>query len=415
MRAFPVVLVLALWAVGCAHGPAASSTRQQETAPQRTPGEVATLAFVKPFLDRCATGDAVACRPVLVRVQAARTDAEATSYLPALKLACDRSVLAACAAVSFQAIQREAGATAELDRLRSLCEQNQDSAACSYLIDAEVHRGNAFPDVVQKYEAALRQSCTHAPGPSCTNVAQKELAAGNVGSAQLGLIDRGCDGGDGMACYQLGQVYDQGAGDKIAKDPKEARRGFQRACDLLWPEGCYDLAWQLKNAGDAKGFDELAQKACGLGDSKACDDLAQIASEAGDSQAPERYCALWGANACYAAAAGLVKDKDHVDAVARGVVEFSATGCMRGSTAGCNVLGHLLEQAAAQCEKEDATSQLDGCALTAEAFARGVKLPPGQGKSVPQDRAQAARAFERSCHAGSATSCARNDELSKGP
>jgi TPR repeat protein len=66
----------------------------------------------------------------------------------------------------------------------------------------------------------------------------------------------------------------------VAKDEAKAARLYERACDLGWPAGCYNLAIMLELGRgvpqDRARAGDLYQLACTAGAAKACDKAKQM-------------------------------------------------------------------------------------------------------------------------------------------
>jgi Sel1 repeat len=89
-------------------------------------------------------------------------------------------------------------------------------------------------------------------------------------------LQKRCDGGNAIACDDLGVLYLKGDG--VAKDAKKANALFQRACDGGDPVGCYDLAESYRFgdgvAKDMKAAAAFYQRACDGGNAGGCSQLA---------------------------------------------------------------------------------------------------------------------------------------------
>jgi hypothetical protein len=152
------------------------------------------------------------------------------------------------------------------------------------------------------------------------------------------------------------------------------------------------------------------QDACSRHDADACDDLA---AEEIDVMHPNddrvaiyrKYCELGGARSCYEAASALASAKGETADTAEDLVMFAQRACARHVPAGCNTLAHYAKDAIADCDA--GVEAKDSCAAAGFVYARGVDVPPINGRSIEADATRAAAAFARSCAAGAKISCNR--------
>jgi len=73
------------------------------------------------------------------------------------------------------------------------------------------------------------------------------------------LYVQACDGGNGLACRNIGKLYDQGKG--VERSESEAAKFFDRACELNQSDGCYRLARAYEGG---KGVQKDEQRAARL-------------------------------------------------------------------------------------------------------------------------------------------------------
>lgn len=103
------------------------------------------------------------------------------------------------------------------------------------------------------------------------------------------FLERGCEAGDALTCFRLGQEL-RGGGDPPA-DPSRAAELFRRACDGGVARACGAYAVTLLTG---RGVDKdpvqglaLLQKTCVGGDAESCDALA-VCFERGIGTRPDR-------------------------------------------------------------------------------------------------------------------------------
>jgi TPR repeat protein len=403
MRLVPLSWLL----VACAAGPAAPPTDPDAPPAAAHPAAriiqgaaLVTVRAGKPWQDRCQRGDPEACLALLARLQRANTDAERASHVPALRAACAKKVISACAGIE-QARLAGYGMKQDPDQglraLDKLCIDTSNSFACSYAYERHA-RATKDPVELARLADPVARSCNHEPGPACLNVAQsKETAPAEA----VRLAQRACDGGDAYACFNVGLVY-EGENEQTPKDLERAGKAHRRGCDLLWPESCYNLARLARANGPANAeYDRLAELACTLGDSKACDDLAAEAEKAGDAAAQDRYCRRWGAQACLVAAGELVEQRGETAEDAEELLALGMVACRRDSQGACRVLNHLVKDSRRRCEQPDGDRHRDACAFSG--LSRLYDTPPDRQKAIEE--------LGRSCAAGAAPSCRKVEEL----
>lgn len=123
-----------------------------------------------------------------------------------------------------------------------------------------------------KCEAGDAVSCFEVGGAyhrGSVEVAQDHEAAAK-------WYDRGCTGGNGDACFYLGQLLS--AGEHLAKDLARAATVYRKGCDAGHAKACYGLGGLLSK-GDGAERDEAGAalvlgKGCDGGVAAACNDLA---------------------------------------------------------------------------------------------------------------------------------------------
>jgi len=86
--------------------------------------------------------------------------------------------------------------------------------------------------------------------------------------ASLEAYTKGCDGDDGMACFNEALVISK-------KDPKAAFMLYEQSCDLDYADGCNNLGTKLENDDSVKAV-SLFQKGCDLKSGLACRNLAHM-------------------------------------------------------------------------------------------------------------------------------------------
>jgi uncharacterized protein len=404
--------------VSAAVEPTAASTPRttlREVERPATPGERAVEVYFAKVTAACQGGDAGACRRLAGRLHFATTMAEVNRYRAAASAACDKEVDVACGEVGKLLLLDSATRDRGLELLRRGC-SHKDDFSCAALGEALLEQEGSGPDQREAGRKLLVETCDRMGGWACLSSAKLHAAAsGACDAACERLMQRGCDGGDPFACYELGQILMEEPATHVLGNAMRATALYQRACDLDLATACYNLAWQyLQGTGalrDEPRGRELERKACMLGDPGACDHLAAFESQPASALATaEKYCDLWGAQACYDASLLLPREQHGETAeVAERMVTYGRRGCTRGNLASCNAMGHLARDFARWCE--EGKDVRNSCAFAGFLQLFGVSLPRLSGDAIPPAPEKAEALLQRSCDAHAQVICRRLEEL----
>lgn len=202
-------------------------------------------------------------------------------------------------------------------------------------------------------------------------------------------IEQACEGGVIWACPRIGEMYEQGQG--VTRDVAKAKKFYLQACDKPDDEGCKlafalvshtcqegdlagcdDLAWfyddGVGTAQDKLRSGELARKTCSQGSTTGCGRL-------------QAQCEANGVEACTHLAelsetgAGLPKDRQIASAyytracdrkhlpACEGVQRMLGTACKQGEVAACMEVGemHLVGPEALRSEDKALMFFQDAC------------------------------------------------------
>jgi TPR repeat protein len=361
----------------------------------------------------CRSGDVNACRRLAGRLHAATDSGELNRYREAISAACGKGVDLACGEMGFLLLHDSATREHGLELLRRSCDR-KDDFSCAELGESYVTGSDSGQRETGK--KLLIETCDRVSGWAC--LASAQLQAQGKGACDAScekLMERGCDGGDPFACYELGQILAEPAAAAVPGNAVRATKLYQRACDLDLASACTNLAWQyLRGTGapqDEPRGHELERKACGLGDSQACDHLATLGSPppASPLATAESYCDLWGAEACYKATSLLAQEHGETAEVAERMTTYGQRGCLRGNLPACNALGHLVSDFTHECE--DGQDVRNSCAFAGFAQLFGVQLPPQSGATIPPVPEKAEPLLQRACDAGAQVVCRRLEQL----
>jgi len=191
-----------------------------------------------------------------------------------------------------------------------------------------------------------------------------------------------CDDKNGLACRNLGLLYEGDAGAGVPMDMIKAVASFERGCDLEDGQACNDLGW-LTEAG--LGTKKDLKKAAGLY-ALACDHGYLYACR--------------NSGIAYETADGVERDD-------RRAVALFKRACGAEEKVGCLELGRMTRdgrgtaadpaRAAEAFQTGCDDGWVDACAELAALYAAG--------KGVPKDTARAKKLWGRACDGGIAESC----------
>ena len=132
---------------------------------------------------------------------------------------------------------------------------------------------------MKKLLFALALAACFAFGTSECEKFEKECNDGNMESCaeaglqckdevkKLKLFEKACDGGDGVACGILADMY--GNGDGVAMDKTKAAVYDKKGCDIADElASCYNFALFNYNSNDKSKAAQYYKKACDLGKNK---------------------------------------------------------------------------------------------------------------------------------------------------
>jgi TPR repeat protein len=377
-----------------------------------TPGERAVEAYFAEAEAACRKGEAAACRRLAARLHAVTSAAEEERYRAAFSAACEKGVSVACAEVGRMLVDDPATHERGLAMLRQSCDR-QDAFSCAELGEY-LSRTDSAPGDKDAGKKLLVDTCHQVAGWACLASGRLQDESGECGAACKKLEQRGCDGGDPFACYELGMALAEEPDPYGSGNAVHASALYQKACDLDLAPACHNLAWQyLHGTGaplDEPRGRELEDKACRLGDSMACDDLESIEAQPTSALATaEKYCDLWGAAACYTACSLLAKEHGETAEVAERMVTYGQRACLRGNLGACNVMGHVMRDYTRVCA--EGREVRNSCAFVGFIQLNGLRLPPLAGATILPTPEAAKQSLQRSCDAGAEVICQRLKEL----
>lgn len=389
-------------------------------APEREPTNPADL--FGDAIAGCGRGDAAGCHRLASRVIDGASPREFQRYTDAFRAGCERGVADACAGLALAEARTEHSSHAEPSqataRLESACKAGS-SIACAARIEERVRATHDDAEAKRALIAEAASTCERLGGSVCFTAGSYSATGDGVPKDMKEArrwFDRGCQTGSAYACFYQAMVE---AEEGDAGAAARARPLFEKACAADVDDACMSLAVRLFKAGQETDHAKaLSLRSCHLGNADACDFLAlshdganlqepekAYATDAEREAAFERYCVLGGAESCIQLAfarGGAAEQSGDLEKM-EPVLTLLQQGCSRGSARGCNVLGHVVKDALAACDKGNAAQ----CLVAGFAYAQGISMPRVNGPTVAKDEAKAKAAFQKACEGGRAEGCRR--------
>jgi TPR repeat protein len=409
-------LLLLTAAAGCAStGASSAPTAAPGAAPPEPPGagaprpgERAVEAYFAPVVDACARGEAKACGRLAPRLHFATNARELRHIVAALHAGCAARASIACAGEAV-AIAHGEGVPADPKRGVAMLETScaaGEGFACGELAEIEMKGALGVTGKEEQGKRRAAEACEKHGGWPCSSATagvdqQKEPAR------VVGLIQRACDGGDVMACYQLGQAYGDGAPGLVEPDATRATSLYEKGCAGDFAQACFNLAWQYERGAGVKADDhrahELFERSCTLGDASGCDELARREGNA------RRYCDLWGAQACYDVALEVSQKHGETAEAAADIIDAGLLACERGHDGACRILSHVRKDFTRWCDAGEKVR--DTCTFSGIVYARMADASDASAQERAEAKAKALTALGRACDQGSEPACAARKHL----
>ncbi|NUO52713.1 MAG: sel1 repeat family protein [Polyangiaceae bacterium] len=278
-------------------------------------------------------------------------------------------------------------ATAESDRFRNeappvSCPPGREwnGVTCvSPSAEAMCSRGNL---------AACKPKCEKKEGAACQVLSEHALSQKNDADARS-YAEKACDYGQEKSCWWRGALAMKD------QDDQTAVRWFSKGCSAGDPMSCSSagvLHWKkLKDA--SKGF-PLVKRGCDLGDKDGCDAVAVM------------YLQGEGTSKDGAKAVGIYEAQcksGHVMSCERAAKEYEqGTNVKKDFAAAESLLAYACDNAELRVAGKTVDQRGVGCHLLAELYDR------------KKDTANAKKAWERACAAGSPNACRRTGKTPAG-
>ena len=388
--------------VACTHARPAEDAKQGAGDDEGTPR---ALVWRK----ACAQGEAKACAQIAASVLYADRGDLLMAALGDLEAGCAKGVQDACAAVEIARMKPESLETS-VQRISKACAGGSYFACFLELPLSLELAGSEEAKVAMVQEGAAE--CESEGGVKCTIAAGALRARGRCGPR---CLPRRCPLPAGLRV--------QGSRELLpARDP--ARGVHRRRAARSGAPGVHHRLRRgdrtgvlqprlpaLRGEGRARrplAARVHAKRACDLGDRTACDFLART-NEGKTFPPPEgsaaftspeefehvqrKYCDLGGGEACsdLAFLKGDVIEKSGKLEQMDPILGLLQQGCDAGAVRSCNALGHVVRDAIGACESGESNQ----CIVAGFAHARGIRLPPMSGESLPANPSQARRRSRR--------------------
>ncbi len=136
--------------------------------------------------------------------------------------------------------------------------------------------GRGVPRDAGKALELQRRACEAGAPMGCALVEQAQAAADRARPGALAAHLKACAGGVARACSEVGRAY--AGGDGVARNPDEAQRFFDRACDLGDGVACHDrgIVLVLGPRKDKPLGARYLEKGCQAGEPDSCNLLATL-------------------------------------------------------------------------------------------------------------------------------------------
>jgi hypothetical protein len=134
------------------------------------------------------------------------------------------------------------------------------------------------------------ERCERGDGAACLEASRKYLVTPGPDRLRgIELLDRGCQAGNGRACYELGTTYHHGSG--VDKDEARAIALVRRGCELEDVRSCVQAGKERIKAGGPNHLAEaraLFERGCRHGDGESCFGVGVTYQQGGDLPAARR-------------------------------------------------------------------------------------------------------------------------------
>ena len=221
-----------------------------------------------------------------------------------------------------------------------------------------------------------------------------------------------CSQGKVYYCFALGQYYANGQ-KGYTKNNTKSKYFFEKACDLNYGVGCYNLGLVYlnglgvnKNKSSAKTYFD---KACSLGRQEACDEISNNYSS-GSNISHEEYCSQGKGEYCFSLGWSYANGKNGYTKDYSKAKSFYEKACNLDNGGGCNNLGVLYDygNGVGQNQKVALYYFEKACKLNDEYGCSNSGYMYNDGRGTAQDYQKAKMYYNKACSLGLKESCNKN-------
>jgi TPR repeat protein len=177
---------------------------------------------------------------------------------------------------------RDMGLHAQAAELLDGACQRGRADACAALVDVR-QRGLDLPplatEVTAKLKAAAKKACEGGDGVACYELAQTEAQGGAAARKALQLLSSKCKQDGTIACRMAADLC-EGYGRKLADDPKKAASLRESGCKAGDARACVAAGVQVdQDSEDPQSGEKAGQlflRACALGEAEGCVRLQRV-------------------------------------------------------------------------------------------------------------------------------------------
>lgn len=185
----------------------------------------------------CEAGDEEMC--VWATTQKFQSPEDKEAAYKKFEARCKEGKQRSCTAVAWMHqsghhVAKDEAKAAEM--VKALCDKGEPEA-CLSLGKAFFHGWGVKEDKA-KGLAILQKACDAGRGEACLELDENQEKTPAGVKKRLELLAKACDSSYAAGCSRLGDLYLQGEGEVVAKDPKKARQYLMKACLLGFSSPC---------------------------------------------------------------------------------------------------------------------------------------------------------------------------------
>ena len=240
-------------------------------------------------------------------------------------------------------------------------------------------------------------------------------AEGKDATKGFSLLDEACQHSSASGCSRLAGLYEEGRG--VAKDPAKAFGLLKQACEGGAASACERVADVSRKAGKLTAAPSTwLEPLCGKGQQSACTAVADLLAHKDPTGAASRYQHACDAGESAACARGARLLLGLPKASAESATRMFQRACDAGDGGACSDLAQrFLTGDHVQKDAAHGIALLEAACLIPDARScvRAAELHE-QGKGADAST-KAQSLYQRACHAGAATACAKASSLPAAP